>query len=38
MEVRKGENVMRYQDEIMARPKRTWFATEKEKAASKGLS
>jgi ATP-dependent RNA helicase DDX27 len=36
MEVRKGENVMRYQDEIMARPKRTWFASEKEKAAAKG--
>jgi ATP-dependent RNA helicase DDX27 len=36
MEVRKGENVMRYQEEIMARPKRTWFATEREKAASKG--
>ena len=37
MEVRKGENVMRYQEEIMARPKRTWFATEREKAASKGV-
>ena len=37
MEVRKGENVMKYQDEIMARPKRTWFATEREKAASKGM-
>ena len=37
MEVRKGENVMKYQDEIMARPKRTWFATEREKAAAKGM-
>jgi ATP-dependent RNA helicase DDX27 len=37
MEVRKGENVMKYQDEIMARPKRTWFATEREKVASKGI-
>lgn len=37
MEIRKGENVMRYQDEIMARPKRTWFASEREKAAAKGL-
>ena len=37
MEVRKGENVMRYQDEILARPKRTWFATEREKAVAKGL-
>jgi ATP-dependent RNA helicase DDX27 len=36
MEVRKGENVIKYQDEIMSRPKRTWFATEKEKAAAKG--
>jgi ATP-dependent RNA helicase DDX27 len=36
MEVRKGENVMRYQDEIMARPKRTWFSTEREKAIAKG--
>jgi ATP-dependent RNA helicase DDX27 len=36
MEVRKGENVMRYQDEILARPKRTWFATEREKAVAKG--
>jgi ATP-dependent RNA helicase DDX27 len=38
MEVRKGENVVKYQDEIMARPKRTWFSTEKEKAAAKGIS
>jgi len=38
MEVRKGENVMKYQDEIMARPKRTWFVTEQEKAAAKGMS
>jgi ATP-dependent RNA helicase DDX27 len=36
MEVRKGENVVRYREEIMARPKRTWFATSKEKAAGKG--
>jgi ATP-dependent RNA helicase DDX27 len=36
MEVRKGENVMKYQDEIMSRPKRTWFVTEREKAVSKG--
>lgn len=37
MEIRKGENVMKHQDEIMARPKRTWFATEKEKAIAKGV-
>jgi len=36
MEIRKGENVMKYRDEIMARPKRTWFATEREKAIAKG--
>ena len=27
MEVKKGENVINHQDEIMARPKRTWFET-----------
>jgi ATP-dependent RNA helicase DDX27 len=36
-DVKKGENVIKYQDEIMARPKRTWFATEREKASSKGI-
>ncbi|KAI9802096.1 MAG: nucleolar DEAD-box protein required for synthesis of 60S ribosomal subunit [Piccolia ochrophora] len=34
-EVKKGENVVRYADEIKARPKRTWFANEKEKVAAK---
>lgn len=36
MEVRKGENVIEHRDEIMSKPKRTWFATEKEKAIAKG--
>lgn len=34
-EVTRGENLMRYQDEIMSRPKRTWFESEKEKQANK---
>lgn len=37
MEIRKGENIVKYEDEIMARPKRTWFSTEREKAAAKGI-
>ncbi|KAI9758695.1 MAG: nucleolar DEAD-box protein required for synthesis of 60S ribosomal subunit [Candelina submexicana] len=35
MQVRKGENIMTHEDEIMARPKRTWFESEKEKRAAK---
>ena len=35
MQVRKGENMMQHEDEIMARPKRTWFESEKEKRLSK---
>ncbi|OMP82766.1 ATP-dependent RNA helicase drs1 [Diplodia seriata] len=31
MEIRKGENIVRHQDEIMARPKRTWFESEQQK-------
>ncbi|OJD30741.1 atp-dependent rna helicase drs1 [Diplodia corticola] len=31
MEIRKGENIVRHQDEILARPKRTWFETEQQK-------
>jgi ATP-dependent RNA helicase DDX27 len=37
MEIRKGENIVKYEDEIMARPKRTWFSTEREKAVAKGI-
>ncbi|KAI5302741.1 nucleolar DEAD-box protein required for synthesis of 60S ribosomal subunit [Ascosphaera pollenicola] len=35
MEVTRGENLLKHEKEIMARPKRTWFATEKEKADAK---
>ncbi|KAI4153754.1 MAG: hypothetical protein LQ340_002109 [Diploschistes diacapsis] len=31
MQVKKGENIMEHEDEIMSRPKRTWFESEKEK-------
>lgn len=34
-EVQRGENLVKYQDEIMSRPKRTWFESEKEKRANK---
>lgn len=39
MQVRKGENLLQHEDEIKARPKRTWFESEKEKkvAKQKGL-
>ncbi|KIW72942.1 hypothetical protein PV04_01100 [Phialophora macrospora] len=30
-ELQRGENLIKHKDEIMARPKRTWFETEKEK-------
>lgn len=38
MQVTKGENLIKHESEIMARPKRTWFETEKQKqeARSKG--
>ncbi len=35
MQVRKGENIITHEDEIMARPKRTWFESEREKIAAK---
>ncbi|KAI9814201.1 MAG: nucleolar DEAD-box protein required for synthesis of 60S ribosomal subunit [Pycnora praestabilis] len=35
MQVRRGENIITHEDEIMARPKRTWFESEKEKLAAK---
>ncbi|KAK7517857.1 P-loop containing nucleoside triphosphate hydrolase protein [Phyllosticta citriasiana] len=35
MEVRKGENLVTHADEIMARPKRTWFESEKDKKAAR---
>ncbi|KAK0527515.1 nucleolar DEAD-box protein required for synthesis of 60S ribosomal subunit [Tilletia horrida] len=38
MEARKGENRLKFEEEIMSRPKRTWFTSEKEKEAAKTLS
>ena len=35
MQLTRGENIVKHQDEIMARPKRTWFESEKEKRISK---
>ncbi|KAL9077855.1 MAG: hypothetical protein Q9157_003232 [Trypethelium eluteriae] len=35
MQVRKGDNLIKYEDEIMSRPKRTWFESEKDKRAAK---
>lgn len=37
MQVNKGENLMKYGHEIMARPKRTWFETETQKRAARKL-
>ncbi|PKI85388.1 RNA helicase [Malassezia vespertilionis] len=38
MELRKGENMIAHKDEIYSRPARTWFQSEKEKAASKDIA
>ena len=35
MQVRKGENIIVHEDEIMSRPKRTWFESETEKRMAK---
>lgn len=35
MEVRKGQNMVQHEEEIMGRPKRVWFQSEKEKLAAK---
>ncbi|KAI0448840.1 P-loop containing nucleoside triphosphate hydrolase protein [Xylaria acuta] len=35
MQIRKGENIVLHEDEIKARPKRTWFETEADKKAAK---
>lgn len=35
MEVRKGENLIQFEGEIAARPRRTWFESEREKKAAK---
>ncbi|KAI9705717.1 MAG: nucleolar DEAD-box protein required for synthesis of 60S ribosomal subunit [Bogoriella megaspora] len=35
MHIRKGDNLIKYEDEIKSRPKRTWFETGREKQAAK---
>ncbi|KAI1419166.1 P-loop containing nucleoside triphosphate hydrolase protein [Xylaria sp. FL1777] len=35
MQIRKGENMVMHEDEIKARPKRTWFETQADKKAAK---
>lgn len=35
MQVRKSENIMTHENEIKARPKRTWFESEREKVLAK---
>jgi ATP-dependent RNA helicase DDX27 len=34
MELKKGENMLKYKDEIASRPKRTWFESEQDKKKS----
>ena len=34
-DIKKGENLVKYEDEIKSRPKRTWFESEKEKQQAK---
>ena len=34
MEIRKGENLLKHEKEILSRPKRTWFKSEKDKKNS----
>jgi len=34
-ELKRGENMVHHEDEIHARPRRTWFESEKEKKASR---
>ncbi|CED85271.1 dead-domain-containing protein [Phaffia rhodozyma] len=38
MEIRKGQNLIEHRDEIMSRPARTWFQSEKEKKAAADAS
>ncbi|KAI1174140.1 P-loop containing nucleoside triphosphate hydrolase protein [Nemania sp. FL0916] len=35
MQIKKGENMVQHEDEIKARPKRTWFTTQADKKAAK---
>jgi ATP-dependent RNA helicase DDX27 len=38
MELTKGSNMIEHRDEIMSRPKRTWFQSEKDKLEAKSES
>lgn len=38
MQVTRGENLIKHEDEIKSRPKRTWFESEREKRESKKRS
>lgn len=38
MEIKKGKNMVEHEDEIMGRPKRVWFQSEKEKLSAKSKS
>lgn len=38
MEIKKGENLIVHRDEIMSRPARTWFQTEREKKLAQDAS
>ncbi|KAK6332026.1 nucleolar DEAD-box protein required for synthesis of 60S ribosomal subunit [Orbilia javanica] len=35
MQIRKGENMIKFEEEIASRPRRTWFETEKDKKKAK---
>ena len=37
MQLKKGENMLKYKSEIQSRPRRTWFQTETEKKNAKVL-
>jgi ATP-dependent RNA helicase DDX27 len=37
MEIQKGENLLKHEDEIFSRPARTWFQSSKDKAKSQGM-
>ncbi|EPZ35252.1 DNA/RNA helicase, DEAD/DEAH box type domain-containing protein [Rozella allomycis CSF55] len=37
MQITKAENLIKFQDEIKSRPKKTWFQSEKEKVAEKRI-
>jgi ATP-dependent RNA helicase DDX27 len=38
MQVKKGENLIKYEDEINSRPRRTWFESQSDKKAAKDAS